>query len=207
MVTWNSVVESSADVSTMYTGSLYGCVSVSSFTKIFGPGVRCGWIEADRNIIDAVQSIGYIQSQGAVGPVMGSVLRLGLARGIVDCVLERLRQTYQLRCNLLCNILESEKAIELFCRPTGGYFVWIRTSSFYITNDFLMHCLEHGIRFMPGYKCDCAKEISSPHFELNSSLKFYARLCFAKLNNNEIEDGAKLFLKCFREYNDKVSVK
>jgi DNA-binding transcriptional MocR family regulator len=40
-----------------------GCVSVSSFTKIFGPGIRCGWIEGAPDIIDALANHGYIRSQ------------------------------------------------------------------------------------------------------------------------------------------------
>lgn len=40
-----------------------GCVSVSSFTKIFGPGIRCGWIEGAPGIIDALVNHGYIRSQ------------------------------------------------------------------------------------------------------------------------------------------------
>jgi 2-aminoadipate transaminase len=202
LVTWSSVVASSATASTMNTDSLYGCVSVSSFTKIFGPGVRCGWIEADSNVIDAVQNVGYIRSQGAVGPVMGNVIKLGLARGIVDRVLERLRLKYRQRCNLLCDILESEKDMHLVCRPTGGYFVWVRILCNDVTNRFLDYCLEHGVRFMPGHRCDTsAYEESLSNREMNSSLFFYARLCFAKLDSSEIKNGAEVFLKCFRAYN------
>lgn len=39
------------------------CITVSSFTKIFAPGVRCGWIEGPKEIIDSLLSLGYIQSQ------------------------------------------------------------------------------------------------------------------------------------------------
>ena len=39
------------------------CITVSSFTKIFAPGVRCGWIEGPKDIIDSLLSLGYIQSQ------------------------------------------------------------------------------------------------------------------------------------------------
>lgn len=40
-----------------------GCVSVSSFTKIFGPGIRCGWIEAAPDTIERLIHHGFIQSQ------------------------------------------------------------------------------------------------------------------------------------------------
>jgi len=40
-----------------------GCVSVSSFTKIFAPGIRCGWIEGAPDIVKSLKNFGYIQSQ------------------------------------------------------------------------------------------------------------------------------------------------
>ncbi len=39
------------------------CVSVSAFTKIFAPGIRCGWIEGPEHIITSLKSFGYIRSQ------------------------------------------------------------------------------------------------------------------------------------------------
>jgi 2-aminoadipate transaminase len=200
MVTWNSKVMTDSTIK----NNLHGCVSVSSFTKIFGPGVRCGWIEADTDIVNAIQNIGYIQSQGAVGPVMGSVLKTGLSSGTVDRVLQRLRTQYRERCNLLCDKLEHELAIKLICRPTGGYFIWIRfpCSMKGTTNSFLEYCLEHGVRFMPGHRCDSCPVESSLTDTNNGTIPLhsYARLCFAKLNSSEIEEGAKKFIDCFHSY-------
>ena len=44
-------------------GRLGGCVTVSAFTKIFSPGVRCGWIEGAPEIIKSLVDLGYIKSQ------------------------------------------------------------------------------------------------------------------------------------------------
>lgn len=216
MVTWNTKMKhvSTCSIATVDDTNalsnqkqLYGCVSVSSFTKIFGPGVRCGWIEASHLIIEAVQNIGYIQSQGAVAPVMGTILSLGLSNLTVDRVLQRLRDQYQIRCNLLCDLLERETSIRLTCRPTGGYFIWIqlpRIMDQQAAGKFMDFCIDHGVRFMPGTRCD-ARPVEYPtdqHVGLSDeySLYSYARLCFAKLNSNDILQGAELFLQCLRSY-------
>lgn len=192
MVTWNPRHHFCNNPTTK---KLSGCVSVSSLTKIFGPGVRCGWIEAESDIIDALTKVGYIQSQGGVGPVIGSILTTGLEDRTIDRVLTRLRKQYQKRCNLLCDVIDSEPDIELLCRPLGGYFVWIRfPERMGPVDDFLNYCLERGVNFMPGQRCD-----SSPD-DASSLLQSHARLCFAKMDAEELEQGSALLLACFQSY-------
>jgi DNA-binding transcriptional MocR family regulator len=48
------------------TSSHGECVSVSSFTKIFAPGIRLGWVEASPGTIKSLSNYGYIQSQVSV---------------------------------------------------------------------------------------------------------------------------------------------
>jgi 2-aminoadipate transaminase len=194
MVTWNPRYTTTECHDR--NNKLSGCVSVSSFTKIFGPGVRCGWVEGESHIIQALKNIGYIQSQGGVGPVMGSILKTGLEDRTVDCVLTRLRAQYQHRCNLLCDILQSEPAIQLVYRPVGGYFVWLRfPERLGHVDDFLRFCLERCVNFMPGPLCDaCPEGASAAH------LQSYARLCFAKMDAADVEEGAKVLLESYRSY-------
>lgn len=45
------------------------CISVSSFTKIWAPGIRLGWIDAPSYIIHQLKQYGYIDSQGGVAPL------------------------------------------------------------------------------------------------------------------------------------------
>jgi len=196
---------------------LFGCVSVSSFTKIFGPGVRCGWIEAttQSGIVAAVaRNVGYIRSQGGVSPVMGAILTRALADGTIDRVLARLRQTYERRCNLLCDLLENagcgeeseSSGLRLVCRPVGGYFVWIRLSEKIgpEMNEFLEYCREnYGVNFMPGTRCDACSpdddETTSSHHGKNA-LQPYVRLCFAYLNEESLRQGAEEFLSSYKSF-------
>ena len=223
MVLWNNNhhnhditrTSTSSSSSTSKKKLLSGCVSVSSFSKIFGPGIRCGWIEAASDIVQSiVNNVGYIQSQGGVMPVMGAILQTALADHTIDRVLTQFVQNYQRRCNMLCDILETkEPRIRLLCRPTGGFFVWIEfpsvDDSMGPVADFLTYCrAKANINFLLGSRCDACPPPPPPNNDddnddassNSSSLKSCARLCFAYLSDDELERGANLLVKMFQDY-------
>ena len=189
-----------------------GCsVSVSSFTKIFTPGVRCGWIEGPTEIIDSIADLGYIQSQGGCAPFVGNVLRTALEGGLQDRILAGLNASYQERCETLCDVLDSEPGIRIACRPAGGYFVWVDFLDLPRTEDetgageppssaFASHCLRHGLRFMPGVRCDPVVDGFQQSGQPKDLCESSARLCFADMDLHDVSDGAKLLVRLYREY-------
>ena len=136
------------------------------------------------------------------------MLRTALEEGFQDQILERLNQSYKDRCRKLCGILESEPGIRINCHPSGGYFVWVDFLDLPEADDesnspaemFARYCLDHGLRFMPGIKCDsvfeCFEQSGQPKELCHNS----ARLCFADMNIDDIENGARLLVRLYREY-------
>lgn len=177
------------------------CVSVSSFTKIFAPGVRCGWIEGPRFIIESLENLGYIQSQGGCTPLVGELMKTSLSETIGDRVLANLNAAFQERSERLCQILASDKGIRFDTKPLGGYFVWISFDGINDTGNFLSFCCERGVRFLPGERCDIDAH------KQESDCRRWARFCFADLDMDDLEKGASLVVQCYREYLTKPSPK
>ena len=193
--------DSDSDVSSMNKGC---SVSVTSFTKIFTPGVRIGFIEGPTSIIDSIVNLGYIQSQGACAPFVGNIMRTALTEGIQDRILDNLIASYKERSDILCDILETEPGIKIHKRPSGGYFVWIDFLNMN-TDTFYSFCLGRGLKFMPGIKCDPMME---DNFEMSMQEKglcqHSARLCFADMDKDDIAEGAHLLVTLYREYAGKL---
>ena len=188
--------------SSLTSGHVGCCVSVSSFTKIFAPGVRCGWVEGPPHILKSLENLGYIQSQGGCVPLVGELMYASLKSGISDRVLAKLNASYRERSQILCEILTSGDGIHLHRMPIGGYFVWVSFDGITDTSDFLEFCVERGIRFLPGVRCDVTT-LSSSSLEFENESNFcrrYARFCFADLDLDDIQEGANRVLKCFRDY-------
>lgn len=171
------------------------CISVSSFTKIFAPGVRCGWIEASKRVVDKVVKYGYIQSQGGCLPFMGHVMKFAVRSGAVDRVLSNLIVSYRERARLLTSILSTEPRIQIRTKPMGGFFLWIEFP--FEAIQFLDYC-QPDLHFMLGTRCT-AVDIA-PSSSSSTNLDNGARLCFAYLDLKDIEDGANLLIQKFRAY-------
>ena len=206
------------------------CISVSSFTKIFGPGIRTGWIEASPAIIQQVSGYGYIQSQvsgnnarvdlaargGAVlglfshhsalqggnGPFVNELLRIALTNGVADEVLNGLIKSYQKRAQMLVTALSVEPDIRVVHVPQGGYFVWIAFPEWLDTRELLNTC-HHRVTFLPGPRCNAIPTTITTTINQNDthhSFQNFARLCFADLDESDLVTGAQRLIEAYRAY-------
>ena len=103
-------------------------VSNCSFSKLFAPGIRLGWMETHKGPVrDALQSSGILVSGGCMNHVAcGWMLRL-LESGEFAAYVAKLRLTYAERCAALLGVLREKlpNTVELFVEPQGGYFLWL----------------------------------------------------------------------------------
>jgi DNA-binding transcriptional MocR family regulator len=193
------------------------CLSISSFTKIFCPGIRCGWVEGPSNIVEALCQYGYLRSQGGCVPFVGELMRCALSNGLATNVLLSLQEAYYERSQLLCRILlegnedgtNADDSIRICTKPMGGYFLWIQLPSRVKAVDFAAYCLEsNGVKILPGPSCDpfIDDSVSASSEKTNTTeqdvdfVSNHARLCFADLVLEDLEKGARRLLELLREY-------
>jgi thiaminase/transcriptional activator TenA len=195
--------------------SLLGCaVSVNSFTKIFTPGIRCGWIEGPTEIIESLVDLGYIQSQGGCAPFVGEMVRTALEGGWQERILKQLVTSYKARCKKLCEILESEPGIHIRNRPLGGFFLWVDFKNLpepsaaedtpSVGGDaaaaFAKYCFDRGLKIMPGSRADSVLEDCASSRQPKDLCFNSARLCFADMDVQDLEEGATLLIQYYRQY-------
>ena len=189
--------------------STQGCaVSINSFTKIFSPGLRCGWIEGPVSIIDSIVNLGYIHSQGGCVPFTGNILWTALTSGIQDRYLDKLIMSYRTRSQMLCDTLETENGIRIHKKPEGGYFCWVEFTNIESVEDFANYCQDGGLTIMSGLICDAMLDddegnyntVEQQSHQSRELCKHSARLCFAYMDKADIVDAAKLLIKLYREY-------
>jgi DNA-binding transcriptional MocR family regulator len=117
---------------------------------------------------------------------------------MADKILENLQASYRDRVERLVNKLKSEPRIEIVCRPLGGYFLWIKLPEGVISENFLSFCRDK-VTFMPGVRCDPTNNEDDKRI-----YESHARLCFADLSVEHLEQGADELVLCLRKYMEEI---
>ncbi|KAL9182576.1 hypothetical protein ACHAXT_013228 [Thalassiosira profunda] len=177
------------------------CISVSSFTKIWAPGIRLGWIDAPSFVVRKLENYGYIDSQGGVAPLMGRMMTHAIESGLLDRYLDKLKAEYAERHGLMCKMLEEEPRLTILAQDSpraGGYFIWVAFPLEVNSADFLAYSLEHhGVKFMAGTRCD---PFATDKGASGMAIQSCARLCFADLDRSELITAASTFIEAFRSF-------
>ena len=166
-------------------------VSVSSFTKILAPGLRVGWIEAARSIVDAVSDRGYVNSGGCVAPFAASIVVSAIENGSQVEWLRRLRDGYRETSRALHDAAVKEAASTGWkvssSPPSGGYFLWLELPEWCDESAVLKAAEDAGVAYLPGGRCVPLGCESRDGARVDRS----CRLCFAYLDEEKIVEGVR----------------
>jgi 2-aminoadipate transaminase len=125
-------------------------IYLGTFSKIFAPGLRLGWMAAPRPILDKV----LLVKQAA--DLCGSAFAQSVAEHYMTGttwrrVLADLTRTYHERRDAMLDALaEHFPADVTWTHPDGGFFVWVTLPDYVDTRPLLAEAVEHGVTFVPG---------------------------------------------------------
>jgi len=100
-------------------------LSIGTFSKLIGPGVKVGWVQAHEPLLKPLAGLGWVDSGN--NPVIFSSCNLidFLETGGMNAHLENVSKDLGARCALICKKLR-EVGLEVV-QPKGGYFVWVKS--------------------------------------------------------------------------------
>ena len=129
-----------------------GCViSLGSFSKILGPGLRTGWLQARPPIIQRFATAGLTISGGGLSHFTSTLIHAVLGHGMLHDNIARLRRAYAERVSAMTAALREHlgDAVD-FTPPGGGYFFWLTFTDGTNTDTLLPIAHEHGVNYRPG---------------------------------------------------------
>jgi len=125
-------------------------VFCGSFSKVFTPGLRLGWICASRDLVRRFVLIKQASDLNA--PAINQMVIARLAGTLFDDQVARAREHYRNKRDAMLDALADHMpAAARWSQPDGGMFVWLTAGSGVDTAALLPRAVEEaGVAFVPG---------------------------------------------------------
>ena len=102
-------------------------LSVGSFSKILAPGLRLGWIQTSKKLVQQLTKAGLPNSGGNINQFTSMIVKQALDSGMAQKHLEKLRTVYSDRVNTMDATLREQLSDYVsWTKPKGGYFFWLK---------------------------------------------------------------------------------
>jgi 2-aminoadipate transaminase len=125
-------------------------IYVGTFSKIFAPGLRLGWVIAPHPILAK-----FLLAKQAADLCGSAYAQITAERYFADTrwrrVLQDLTRTYAQRRDAMLEALAEHFPPEArWTAPEGGFFVWVEMPSFLDLKSILAEAVERGVTYVPG---------------------------------------------------------
>lgn len=153
-------------------------IYLGTFSKALFPGLRIGWITADKECIERITAIKRF-SDLSTGNLAQMVLYEFLKRGYYDLQIRRLHRIFRRRMQIALKTMEEclPRTVS-WTRPSGGYTIWVKIHKKLTEIELHEFMSEYSVIVSPG----------SYYFPRKRSSGYF-RISIAKSNEQEIEKG------------------
>jgi DNA-binding transcriptional MocR family regulator len=180
------------------TSDQYGnVISNCSFSKLFAPGMRLGWIEAGPGIIRQLKSSGLLYSGGCSNHLGANVMNSVIQSGDLKKHLDEIRNEYQKRRDVMIKVLSEKLNPEKtrFCVPKGGYFIWLEFKDKSVDTLELLNALQ-GKGEYRGVQADEKVSFTPGNsFSVDQSHGHCLRLSFGMYKQDDLIKGCERLCK------------
>ena len=155
-------------------------VFLGTFSKLFCPGMRLGWVAASPEVLERfifIKQISDLQCSG--------INQMNMAKFIenydLDAHIEKIKEVYKRRRDVMMNAIDEYFPKEVhYNYPEGGLFTWLIFPEYINARQLAVKALEQQVAFVPGGS-----------FYPNGGNENTARLNFSNMDEDRIVEGIK----------------
>jgi len=155
-------------------------ITLCTFSKIFSPGFRVGWVIGHPEILDKI----VMAKQTAdlcTSPFVQKIIARYIEKGLLDINLKKTINLYRERRTHMINCFEKFMPEEIkWTEPQGGLFLFVTLPSHIDADIIFKKAIEKNVAFVAGSTFFC-----------NHSGRNTMRINFSFSNMDEIETGVK----------------
>ncbi len=155
-------------------------IFLGTFSKLFCPGMRLGWVAASPEILNKFIYIKQISDLQC-----STINQMDVAKFIerydLDAHIEKIKRVYRRRRNVMMNAIKEYFPKEVsYNYPEGGLFTWLVFPEYINARELAVKALEQNVAFVPGGL-----------FFPNGGHENTARLNFSSMEDEKIIEGIK----------------
>lgn len=144
-----------------------GVLSVGTFSKIIGTGLRAAWVLGDTPFIDALVSTRF---DGGSTPLVQRTIAAYIEEGSMEPHIEKMTAIYRDKCDTMLRALDERCAsMVTYTRPDGGFFVWADMPEGSDCMKLLPAAAEQGVSVVPGTSYMATPDLGRRNFRLSFS--------------------------------------
>ena len=154
-------------------------ITLGTFSKVFCPGMRLGWICADRQLAEKYALIK--QGTNLQSGTLDQYITLSyLENHDINERIRALRDIYRVRRDLMLHCIEEYFPKDVrYIKPVGGFFIWVELRDDIDTEPLLYDAAAKiKVTFVPG-----------AHFFAEGTPHNYLRLSYSSVSEEQIKEG------------------
>ncbi len=125
-------------------------IHISTFSKLLFPGLRVGWLQAPRQVIERLSRTKLLYDLHTNTPGQVAIQRY-LSRGLLEEHLSLIRSVYAEKMGLMAECLGKYcAALEERQQPAGGYYFWCRLPQGLSSRELMLELFREGVAILPG---------------------------------------------------------
>ena len=161
-------------------------ISNCSFSKLFSPGFRLGWIEASPFLLNQLKNSGILNSGGCSNHFSSFLMKPILKSSDFSSHLQGIRKEYESRRDLLLQEFKKLPSQFTVSSPKGGFFIWITDTTKNLDSKILLENIsksddaDYKVTFTPGNS-----------FSANNAHGHCMRVSFGMYRGTELITGAQ----------------
>ncbi len=155
-------------------------VLLGSFSKIVSPGMRLGWIVADKDVMNHLITAKQASDLHS-NYLTQMIVHRYLTGSDVENHIQHIRDMYRIQRDYMVTMIKKYFPSDVkYTQPEGGMFLWVTLPDGMSSMDLFEVAIKENVAFVPG------EAFYSDNPERNT-----LRLNFSNSNENKIEEGIK----------------
>lgn len=163
-----------------------------TFSKLIAPGLRIGWIAAERDLIARMIQL---KSDGGTSALLQKIVFEFCRSDAFHPHVRRVQETYAAhRDRIVASVARELPGVEMLV-PTGGYYVWLSLPPGMEGDRLASEAAAQGVNLIPGSKFFATQ---APHPSNRSGGRSHVRLSYSFATFDEIEEGVRRLGRIYR---------